>query len=80
MNREIKIAKEIILAYLSSNINYDSANSVYEINSNNKKILFEHVSALRKIFTTAEGQLKKELESEVTNGIKRGNVCKDKIN
>lgn len=65
MSREIEVAKAIILAYLSSNINCDSVNDIFEINSNNKKVLLEHITALKNIFTTAEGQLKKELESEV---------------
>ena len=65
MNREIKIAKAIILTYLSSKMNYDSANDIFEINSNNKKVLLEHITAVKNIFTTAEEQLKQELESEV---------------
>lgn len=64
MNRDLEVAKAIILAYLSSNINYDSVNDIFEINSNNKKVLLEHITAVKNIFTTAEGQLKKELESE----------------
>ena len=64
MNRELEVAKAIIITYLSSNINYDSANDIFEINSNNKKVLLEHITAVKNIFTTAEEQLKQELESE----------------
>ena len=63
MNRELEVAKSIIITILSQNYNIESLDSILRINSNDKKELLAHISAVRKIFTKAEKQLKKELES-----------------
>ena len=65
MNRELKAAKNIINTILSQNYNIELLDSILKINSNDKKELLKHISALKEIFTKAEKQLKKELKSEV---------------
>ena len=51
--RELEIAKNIIIAYLSTGNNIASINELYEIRSDNKELLREHINALKNIFEAA---------------------------
>lgn len=57
--RELEIAKNIIIAYLSTGNNIASINELYEIRSNNKELLREHINALKNIFEVANKELDK---------------------
>ena len=47
--RELEIAKNIIIAYLSTGNNIASINELYEIRSDNKELLREHINFLTNI-------------------------------
>ncbi len=57
--RELEIAKNIIIAYLSTGNNIASINELYEIRSDNKELLREHINALKNIFEAANKELDK---------------------
>lgn len=57
--REVAIAKEVIIAYLSKEININNLNAIRMIQESDMYLL-NHVKALLKIFERA----KEELESE----------------
>ena len=56
---ELEIAKNIIIAYLSTGNNIASINELYEIRSDNKELLREHINALKNIFEAANKELDK---------------------
>lgn len=57
--RELEIAKNIIIAYLSTGNNIASINELYEIRSDNKELLREHINVLKNIFEAANKELDK---------------------
>ncbi len=59
MNRNVEIAKRVILTYLGKDLNADSVREIYEI-KRNSKVLLEHIKALKKIFEDAIKELEKE--------------------
>ena len=62
--KEVEVAKNIILNNLSTNQNTENLRNIFEIRSNNKEILLEHINALINIFTRAKETLELELENE----------------
>ena len=65
MNKELQVAKRLVIAILSQSDNIESLDAILRMDD--KKYLLSHISAIKNIFTKAEKQLKKELESEVTD-------------
>lgn len=59
MNNYVEISKRFVIAILNQNINIESANELYEINSGNTKLLLKHLKAITSIMNHAI----KELES-----------------
>lgn len=57
--KELDLAKDIIITYLSKYQTPDGLYDVFEINSNNKEILKSHLESLIKIFIKAKEQLEK---------------------
>ena len=57
--RELEIAKNIIIAYLSTGNNIASINELYEIRSDYKELLREHINVLKNIFEAANKELDK---------------------
>lgn len=64
MTREIEVAKNIILTYLSKDMTIESIHEIYEITHDNKQVLYNHIDALASIFTNAEKQLREDLLKE----------------
>ena len=61
----IQVTKEIICAYLSTNITPESINALYEIRKGNKEELLCHIKALISIFESAKIDLE---QGEKNNG------------
>lgn len=57
---DLEIAKDIIVTYLGKNINIDSADAIYRINSGDKVELLAHIKAIATIFKRAIEELKEE--------------------
>lgn len=61
----IQVAKEVICAYLSTNITPESINAMYEIRRGNNEELLCHIKALISIFESAKIDLE---QGEKNNG------------
>ncbi len=62
MNKELDVAKSIIINHLSTNANPDSIACIYEIDNGNKELLLAHVDAVINIFKKAKEQLEEEMK------------------
>ena len=62
MNKELDIAKRIIINHLNTNLNPDSVSAIYNIQSGNKEILLSHIDACISIFNKAKKQLEEEMK------------------
>ena len=62
MNKELDVAKSIIINHLNTNFNIDSLNVLYEINHDDKELLLAHVDAVINIFKKAKEQLEEEMK------------------
>lgn len=60
---ELEVATNVIIVYLSKSLTPESLYDVYEIKNGNKKILKEHIAALKSIFSVALKQLKEDKKS-----------------
>ena len=61
----VDVAKEVICAYLSTNITPESINAIYEIRRGNNEELLCHIKALISIFESAKIDLE---QGEKNNG------------
>lgn len=61
----IQVTKEVICAYLSTNITPESINAIYEIRRGNNEELLCHIKALISIFESAKIDLE---QGEKNNG------------
>lgn len=57
MNNYVEISKRFVIAILNQNINIESANELYEINSGNTKLLLKHLKAITSIINNAINEL-----------------------
>ena len=64
MNKYIEISKRFVIAILNQNINIESANEIYEINSSNTELLLKHLKAITNIMNKAIKELEMEEVSE----------------
>ena len=64
MSKELMISKDVIFAYLGETLNANNISVMYDIQSGNKEVLYEHIKALYNIFGKAKDDLEKELEDE----------------
>ena len=55
----VQVAKDVICAYLSTNITPESANAIYNIRSGDKVELLAHIKAMISIFESAKIDLEK---------------------
>lgn len=62
MNKELDVAKRIIINHLNTNLNPDFASSIYDIQSGNKELLLSHIDACISIFNKAKEQLEEEMK------------------
>ena len=60
----VQVSKEVICAYLSTNITPESANAIYNIRSGNKVELLAHIKAMISIFESAKIDLEEELKND----------------
>lgn len=60
----VQVTKEVICAYLSSNINPESANAIYNIRSGNKVELLAHIKAMISIFESAKIDLEQGVKED----------------
>ena len=59
MNKYIEISKMFVIAILNQNINIESANEIYEINSSNTELLLKHLKAITNIMNKAIKELER---------------------
>lgn len=64
MNKELDVAKRIIINHLNANLNIDSLNVLYEIDNDNKELLLSHIDAVINIFKKAKEQLEEEMKGD----------------
>ena len=64
MNKYVEISKRFVIAILNQNINIESANEIYEINSGNTKLLLEHLKSITNIMNKAIKELERKEVSE----------------
>ena len=64
MSKELMISKDVIIAYLGYALKATNINEIYEIQSGNKEVLYEHIKALYNIFGKAKDDLEKEIKNE----------------
>lgn len=64
MSKELIISKDVILAYLGHTLKATNINEIYDIQSGNKEVLYEHIKALYNIFGKAKNDLEKEIKDE----------------
>lgn len=64
MNKELDVAKRIIINHLNMNLNIDSLNVLYEIDNDNKELLLSHIDAVINIFKKAKEQLEEEMKGD----------------
>lgn len=64
MSKELIISKDIIIAYLGHTLKATNINEIYDIQSGNKEVLYEHIKALYNIFGKAKDDLEKEIKNE----------------
>lgn len=60
----IQVAREVICAYLSTNITPESVNAIYEIRRGNNEELLCHIKALISIFESAKIDLEGGLKND----------------
>ena len=60
MNKYVEISKRFVIAILNQNINIESANEIYEINSGNTELLLKHLKAITNIMNKAIKELERE--------------------
>ena len=60
----VQVTKEVICAYLSTNITPESINAIYEIRKGNNEELLCHVKALISIFESAKIDLEEGDKNE----------------
>lgn len=60
----IQVAKEVICAYLSTNITPESINAMYEIRRGNNEELLCHIKALISIFESAKIDLEQGVKED----------------
>ena len=65
--KELAFAREFISTYLGKDITPQGANDLYEIHTGNKKVLLEHIKAIKNIFTIAETYLEGVIPNEKGN-------------
>lgn len=64
MSKELIISKDVIIAYLGHTLKAININEMYDIQSGNKEVLYEHIKALYNIFGKAKNDLEKEIKDE----------------
>ena len=64
MNKELDVAKSIIINHLNTNLSMESLDNLYEITHGNKEILLAHVDAVINIFKKAKEQLEEEMKGD----------------
>ena len=64
MNKELDVAKRIIINHLHTNLNIDSLNALYEIAHGNKEVLLAHIKDCSNIFNKAKEQLEEEMKGD----------------
>ena len=62
MNKELDVAKRIIINHLNTNSNPYSVACIYEIDNGNKELLLAHIEAIISIFKKAKEQLEEEMK------------------
>ena len=60
MNNYVEISKRFVIAILNQNINIESVNELYEINSGNTKLLLKHLKAITNIMNKAIKELERK--------------------
>lgn len=60
MNNYVEISKRFVIAILNQNINIESINELYEINSGNTKLLLKHLKAITNIVNKAIKELERK--------------------
>lgn len=60
----IQVAKEVICAYLGTNITPESINAIYEIRRGDNEELLCHIKALISIFESAKIDLEESLKDD----------------
>ena len=60
MNNYVEISKRFVIAILNQNINIESINELYEINSGNTKLLLKHLKAITNIMNKAIKELERK--------------------
>lgn len=60
----VEVTKEVICAYLSTNITPESANAIYNIRSGDKVELLCHIKALISIFESAKIDLEQGVKED----------------
>ena len=65
--KELTVAKEIIVAFLGKDVKPQGMSDLYEIYTGNKKVLLEHIKAIKNIFTKAETYLEGVISNEKGN-------------
>ena len=60
----VAVAKEVICAYLSTNITPEGCSAIYNIRSGDKSELLSHVKAMISIFESAKIDLEEELKND----------------
>lgn len=63
-NKCVEVTKEVICAYLSTNITPESAHAIYNIRSGDKVELLCHIKALISIFESAKIDLEETLKDD----------------
>lgn len=62
MNKELDVAKSIIINNLNTKLSMESLGSLYEIANGNKEVLLAHIKACSNIFNKAKEQLEEEMK------------------
>ena len=60
MNNYVEISKRFVIAILNQNINIESINELYEINSGNTELLLKHLKAITNIMNKAIKELERK--------------------
>lgn len=62
MNKELEVAKSIIINNLNTKLSMESLGSLYEIAHGNKEVLLAHIKVYNNIFNKAKKQLEEEMK------------------
>lgn len=62
MNKELDVAKSIIINHLNTNLSMESLDNLYEITHGNKEVLLAHIKVCSNIFNKAKKQLEEEMK------------------